>query len=168
MQKKLLGISGAHGTGKTYTTLLAAKNLKLAHPDKRIGVLMELAAECPGPINLAATEDSQLWIFTAQITRELEMMPHYDLIVCDRTPADTIAYTWHLGFDSLALTMQRLAADHITRHYGAIVFKSIANNSYCTADGRRMADNGTRKDIEAELESVYRRLNLPPGIISYA
>lgn len=168
MQKKLIGISGAHGTGKTYTTLQLAQFIKAKHPDLRIGVLMELAAECPGPINLASTEDSQLWIFTAQITRELEMMPHYDIIVCDRTPADTIAYTWHLGFDSLALTMQRLAADHIQRHYQLIIFKSIENNPYCTADGRRMPDNGTRADIETELESVYRRLTLPKGIISYA
>ncbi len=160
LKKKLIGISGTHGTGKTYAAMYMAQAVKNTHPDARVGLLMEIAAECPFPINRESTEDSQLWIFTAQIAREIEMMRHYDIIVCDRTPADTIAYTWCLGFEALALGMCKIAGPHIERHYSEIVFRTMAKNNYCAIDGRRDPDPAWRRDVEFELAGIYRKIGV--------
>ena len=165
--KQLIGISGAHGTGKTQAALHRAQAVKSTFPELRVGVLMEIAAECPFPINRDASEDAQLWIFTAQIAREIEMMKHYDIIVCDRTPADSIAYTWCLGFESLALTMGRLAAPHIRRHYQQIVFRTISRNNYLYKDGRRDLDPEFRRAVESELRSIYNRMDLPKELFQF-
>lgn len=165
--KQFIGISGAHGTGKTQAALCRAQAIKGEFPELRVGVLMEIAAECPLPINRDASEDAQLWIFTAQIARELEMMNHYDLIVCDRTPADSIAYTWCLGFEALALTMGRIAGPHIRRHYQQIIFRTINRNHYLYKDGRRDMDPQFRRAVESEMKSIYRRMDLPPEIFQF-
>jgi len=165
--KKLIGITGAHGTGKTQAALSRARAVKDTYPELRVGLLMEVAAECPFPINKEATEDAQLWIFTAQLAREIEMMRHYDLIVCDRTPADAIAYTWCLGFEPMALAMARVAGPYIRRNYQKIIFRTCQKNHFCHADGRRDTDMEFRTAIESELRSVYRRMDLPAELFQY-
>lgn len=162
--RKLIGITGAHGTGKTQAAMSAAVTLKTENPNARIGLIMECAGECPLPINKDGSEDSQLWMFAEQIRRELDAMRHYDIIVCDRTPADVIAYTWCLGFEPLALAMTKLAADHMTRHYRKFLFRSCVNNPYCFTDGRRDTDPAFREAVESELMSTYRRLMLTERI----
>ena len=158
--RKLIGITGAHGTGKTHAALVRAAALKTEHPDKRIGIVTEVAGECPFPINKRGNEDAQLWMFAEQLRRELEAMRHYDLIVCDRTPADSIAYTWVLGYDALALAMTKTAAAHMARHYQQIIFRTCDKNRYCLADGIRDTDLAFREAVESELQSTYRRLML--------
>lgn len=158
--RKLIGITGAHGTGKTQAALLRAAALKTELPKKRIGIITEVAGECPLPINKDGSEDSQLWMFAEQIRRELEAMRHYDLIVCDRTPADMIAYTWCLGFEAQALAMIKIAGPHMSRHYQQIIFRTCDKNHYCFADGIRDTDLTFRSAVESELQSTYRRLLL--------
>jgi predicted ATPase len=158
-EKKLIAFTGAQGTGKTTATFARALHLKHDHPDKRVGILTETASLCPYPINQAATELSQSWIFYTQIHRELDMMQHYDLIVCDRTCVDAIAYTWHQGFEELALSMLAAARCHMHR-YRQIIFRTAQKNHGCfTGDGVRSTDPQYRFRIETELKSLYRRLN---------
>jgi predicted ATPase len=153
---KLIAVSGAHGTGKTMTALHVAAELSKAHPEKRIGLMTEIASECPFPINKAADPDAQMWIFTRQIVREIELMASYDLVVCDRSIVDPIAYTAELGFDVLALAMKRLAKEHLG-HYKKIIFKTILNNPYWFHNGRReVSDRRFRDNVEAEMKGLYR------------
>lgn len=163
---KLLGISGTHGTGKTLSALVKAQAVKSTFPNKRVGIITEQASECPLPINKDATADSQLWIFTSQIRRELEMMQHYDLIVCDRTPIDIVAYTWTVGHHAMALGMMNIARLHM-HHYQHILFRTADKNPFHFKDGLRDLDKKFRLDIEMEMRSLYRKLNLPPEKIQY-
>lgn len=161
---KLIGITGTHGTGKTQAALYMAQRLKIDNPYLRIGLIMETAAECPLPINQAGSADSQTWLFAEQLRRELDALRHYDLIVCDRTPADVIAYTWCLGLEPLALAMTRMSRDHIAAHYQKMYFRTLLNNDWCVNDGRRDMDLDFRAAVESELTSTYRRLNLTERI----
>jgi predicted ATPase len=156
----LIAVSGAHGTGKTMTALKIAGELSAAHPEKRIGLLAELASECPFPINKESSQDAQVWLFSRQISREIEMMGFYDLVVCDRSCVDVIAYTAVLGWDVAALSMRRMAAAHL-HHYSRIIFKTIINNPYWYHNGRReVSDRKFRDDVEAEMMGVYRALGV--------
>jgi hypothetical protein len=157
---KLIAISGAHGTGKTMTALSIAAESSALHPEKRIGLLTELASECPFPINKESSQDSQMWLFCRQISREIEMMGFYDLVVCDRSCVDVISYTAVLGWDVAALSMKRVAAAHM-HHYKKIMFKTIVNNPYWYHNGRReVLDRKFRDDVEAEMKGVYRYLGV--------
>jgi hypothetical protein len=165
--KPLIGFTGTHGTGKTTAALHRARCIKSNQPEIRVGILLEVASECPWPINKSSTEDSQLWIFTRQVERELSMLRRYDLVVCDRTPADAIAYTWCLGYHALALAMMRIAEQHILKNYQQIIFRRSATNPYHAANGLRDEDPKFRWAVEVELDATYRRMRLPAGLIQY-
>lgn len=165
MTPKLIAFSGTHGTGKTTAALTHAALLARENPNKHIGLLTEIASECPWPINKKATELSQYWIFTRQMSREIEMMRHYDLIVCDRSIVDSIAYTAVMGFDALAIAMRRLAQPYI-QHYREIIFRTAERNPYwCDNGARESTDARFRQDVEDELRRIYLYLN--PGKIIY-
>lgn len=164
--KKLIGFSGTHGTGKTTASMVRAAALKTENPTKRIGLLTETAETCPLPINEKGTESSQLWIFTAHIAREIELAARCDLVVCDRTPVDAIAYTYVLGFEALALGMMSTVREYMDRHYQQIILRRAKENPYAYADGRRTTEAVFRQNVETELMHIYRKLGLN-GILQY-
>ena len=55
-----IGISGSHGTGKSYTLYKLAHEYKVMYPNQEISVVTETARKSPLPINEIATIDSQL------------------------------------------------------------------------------------------------------------
>ncbi len=157
---RIYAFSGTHGTGKTTATFTKAADLKRAHPDKTVGIISETAALCPYGINKNTSRQSQEWIFHTQIKTELDMLVHYDLLVSDRSCVDAIAYTAVAGYDDLALTMLRMAHIHI-HYYKEIRFCLAASRPYHHADGfREHEDKPFRAQVEEELLSLYRRLDL--------
>lgn len=159
----IISFTGSHGTGKTTAVFKAAHRLKLRHPNKKIGTLAENASRCPYPINKEMTPEGQLWIFTSQIKDELSLIQQYDILVCDRTCVDAIAYTMVAGFTGLAEAMVQLALTHIHR-YHTIIFKSTHQNQYLFRDGLRCVDDPLfRNRVETTLHSLYRRLGVDDG-----
>ena len=47
-------------------------------------------------------KETQLWMFTNRIQMEISLLTKFDILICDRTIFDTIAYTRYFGFDKLA------------------------------------------------------------------
>ena len=108
-----IAFSGSHGTGKTFSAYNKVVELKLQNKNKNICILNELARESPFPINRETTENSQLWIFLNQISEELEMDTKYDIIVCDRTVVDVLAYSEYKGFDRFVKILYPLEQEWI-------------------------------------------------------
>ena len=151
----LIAYTGTHGTGKTTAVFERAASLKKEHSGKTVGIITEVASQSPYKINKETTVESQMWIFTKQISTELEMVKKYDIVVTDRTPVDCIAYTQVACLSGLADEMKRLVWFHM-RLYNEINFKTIKNNDYWFADGVRDAsDQNFRESVEEKMVSLY-------------
>lgn len=160
MNPRVIAYTGTHGTGKTTSVFERAAALKKEYPGKTVGILNEVAARSPYPINLLTTEKSQLWIFTHQIEEELILLDRYDLVVSDRTALDAVAYTHAVGYHAMAEDMLRLFSHHMGV-YREINFKRYATNNFCRNDGvRDTHDKDFRAIVETLLHWMYRRLNI--------
>ena len=54
-----IGISGTHGTGKSFLVYELANKYKLDYPNKEITVITEVARQCPFEINQGASLQAQ-------------------------------------------------------------------------------------------------------------
>jgi len=149
-----IAYSGTHGCGKTTAVYNEAYRKKLEEKNKVINVLTEVARESPFPINKSTTIDSEKWIFFTQLKRELEEENNCDILICDRTILDVLAYCKVSGFDSLVSLLYPTACDHL-KTYDKIYFLSLENNNYHFSDGIRDEDILYRKDIELVLLDLY-------------
>ena len=159
-----IGYTGSAGVGKSTSVFEMARMCKIDNPYKRVAVITETASESPMKINTETTWQSQLWIFTKQINRELELLNKYDIVISDRTCFDCIAYTRVAGFLTLADAMMQVASTHSIL-YTQIIFKSIANNNYFYKDGIRSQDTKFRQDMEDRLIEIYKEAGLWDNII---
>ena len=155
----IIAFTGSHGVGKTTSVYQKAYELKLELPNKRIGIFNENAAYCPFPINEDTTRDAQLWMFTNQISTEMDYLSRYHILVSDRTCVDCIAYSLYRGFDDIAEKMIEFSRIHIHR-YKEVYFKEIENNPYAIENGYRTVEENFRFGVEKILKSLYEVLNI--------
>jgi predicted ATPase len=153
-----IAYTGTQGTGKTTSVFDSAKASKIAFPNKSIGIFHDNAARAPkGLYNKKGTEESQLWIFTNQMRTEIEMTNTYDVVICDRTIFDSIAYTIWMGFTGLADVMFSLAMYYIIS-YDEIYFKQIKTNNWLVdCEHRDTKDLEYRQNIEDFLMRLYTK-----------
>ena len=88
---KKVALIGSHGSGKTTCLYSVAYEYKMKK--NVIGVLHEVARECPYPINDKADFISQWWMLTHQIENEARSQLLYDRIISDRSVFDNVPYT---------------------------------------------------------------------------
>jgi len=83
-----IGLIGTHSSGKT--TL--AKELTATLPDSLH--LGSVARDCPLPINENASVESELWIMSSRMRREIDTSNGIGVkyLVCERTVLDDVAY----------------------------------------------------------------------------
>lgn len=171
MIPRIIAYSGTHGTGKTTAAYQRGVHEKIAHPHQSVHVLCNQETVCPYPINKSATPDTQVWIFTNQISREIALLSQFDIVVTDRTAMDIVAYTHVLGFHSLAHSMMSLASIHASV-YREIVVRRMAFNEFCHPDGiRETGDRLFRSGVETCLLDIYADLDnggvLGSGVVRY-
>jgi predicted ATPase len=150
-----IGITGAHGTGKT--TLMNA--FVKRHPEfKRI---TEVARDCPFPINEGTTDKAQRWILHEMINRELGAYPN-DMIT-DRTTLDSWAYTKRA-------TMKGTIKEETSMEIGRIAMPWMLTYDYVfyvpiefelKQDGVRSVDRLFQKDIDSYMRVGYDRKMFP-------
>jgi cytidylate kinase len=152
-----IAFSGTHGTGKT----TAAFELALYYKQKTnsdVYLVQEVARRCPFPINTGANIKTHLWIFAEQIKQELEAEKSHNMIVCDRTIADTVAYAKYLGMDDLVSALMPALKYHI-KSYDRIIVRTSSKYSYVIDDGvRDVSNNEFRKGVEETLLNFYLSL----------
>jgi predicted ATPase len=153
-----IAFTGSHGTGKTTSVFEYAHKMKLEFPNKRTGIFHENAARAPkGLFNKNGTNLSQLWIFTNQMQNEIRLGYEYDILICDRTVFDSIAYSVYMKFDSFAEKAFQLAIEFLST-YDEIYFKRIKTNDFWfDSKHRETSDIEYRYQIEDILMGLYKR-----------
>lgn len=152
-----IAYTGTHGTGKTTAALEETKQQKIQNPNDNVDILTEIARKCPFKINKKTTEESQLWILTAQIKSELEKEKNNSIVVCDRTILDTIAYAKYANLDDF-INQSMPLVKYWMGTYDKIYFLTTENNDYFLADGVRDMDMEFRDKIEYILKFMYSDL----------
>lgn len=167
---KIIAFSGTHGTGKTKSAADKFSELKVRHRTCSVDLVCNVAGRSPYPVNQAATEAGQLWMFAKRIELELTAIDRFDIVVTDRTLVDIIAYTVVAGFQETAQGMLAIAGRHM-HQYKEIHVKQLDRNSFCYADGIRASGTPEyRKEIEHTIMDTYKHLadtDVYPGNIYY-
>lgn len=143
-----IGIMGAHGTGKTTYAFKLAYNMK-KDSEKDVYVVSGVARKCPYPIRAEITPTRQRWIFHTQILLEMEAMEYHNIVICDRTALDNLAYAKRTGFSFLADAYLPIAIDWMNT-YDKIIF---------LRPSRPLVDDGVRDIAPAFQEDIDRILN---------
>ena len=151
------GIMGTHGTGKTTLALCLAADLKKNHPGEKVGLLTEVARACPFPVNENATREAQLWIFHRQMTAEIEMTAQNEMLICDRTILDSLAYSQWAGFEDIVATYLPIALDWMDT-YDEIFF--MQSNNGLADDGFRSIEPEFQKGINLILKRWLKLYDL--------
>lgn len=162
--KTVHAFSGTHGTGKTTAVFTLASYLKRARAGSEIGIVREVARHCPYPIvdrkNDTVNELAQKWIFATQMATEIETRARYDIVICDRTVIDCIAYTMAGGLHDLAAVMMAMARQHMDIYDYIYVMRPFDAMETPADDGLRNLNNDLRKKVDAYLIEIYKKLRI--------
>lgn len=155
-----IAFSGSHGTGKTTAMFELCNKLKIKHPDKTIGAFYDINRFAP-KMNKEGTPESQLWIFCYRFQEEINLCNRYNIVVCDRSIFDNVAYSYYQGFTDVADKTLDIAKTYFMDSYDQIIFKSIQNNDYLLENKiRDTKDLNYRQQVEDILLSIYSRLGI--------
>jgi len=151
-----IGVSGTHGTGKSYTLYELANKYKIKYPNKEVTVVTEVARQCPFEINQDASLNAQIWMISKQTQMELEAENNCDIVVTDRTIIDYLAYTKYQYEEFFYRFLPYLK--YYVSTYDRIYYKSLENNQYMVDDGIRATDKIFQKEIDNIIKEIYEIL----------
>jgi nicotinamide riboside kinase len=166
---RLIAIEGTHGTGKT--TLAHALTARLKREHHHAAQAGESARESPfletvvvhgrGAMDISA----ELHIFASQIVREQLQARHLELLVCDKSVVNVLAYARLVLAREDPTTTRLLAAMHdFCRSYVALYDVAfLVSDRYelgRTADPYRPRDGVLRDAVERELVAVCAEVGL--------
>lgn len=154
--KNIISFSGSHGCGKSTIAYIMASYLK--RNSVNVAVVDELARECPLPINKTATINTQYWIITAQIQRELNIKDRYDYIISDRSPIDTVCYG--LILDKFDKDSIKFISEYIKSNYKLIFVLNPNTFNYQIDDGVRDMDKEFRLLVHKKIIDIYTELGI--------
>lgn len=165
-EKKIISISGTHGTGKS--TLAYSLCTRLKHIGKNVRVLDEIARKCPFPINQEGTRQSQVWMICEQIVCEMELIKQgYDYIIVDRSIMDPYAYGRVLNVISENFEVE-VITDHIAYYYNKIYIPDKDKCDYQFYDGiREIEDQDFRNNVYYQLLEAYDKFGINYKIIEH-
>jgi thymidylate kinase len=154
---------GTHGVGKTSTCYFLAYLIKaklLEGSDARVEVVSEvariLADEQKIPLNEQTTLSAQQMIARKQIQMETEASDHNDIVICDRSYMDNIAYAEH-KFGKQQMFHQTGPAWMKTYDY---LFKvPITKRPF--EDGIRSTDPEFQKAIDKRIDELIKLWDVP-------
>ena len=138
---------GTHGVGKSALCFALAAHLKRI--DIPVGLVQEVARDCPMPINRETTLAAQSWILHTQIAREIAAAEKNQAVVCDRSVLDNYAYLVHrVG--------RRKSLDPLVREWlsGYTLLVKVPIWQRPRFDGVRATDVDFQREIDAEVEAL--------------
>ena len=148
-----IAYSGTHGTGKTTSAFEKCLDVKMNHSDVTVTIVNEIARRCPFPINKDVTSITQLWLVNKQINEEIVASSLFDVVICDRTVMDYLAYTSLVSKDLYKRLLPMV--EYHASSYDLITVKTIEENDYMVDDGTRSLDTEFRKEVENALMNIY-------------
>ncbi len=152
-----IGIMGTHGTGKTTYAFQLAYILK-KDSGSDVCIIDEVARKCPYPINGNTTAIAQRWIFHMQFLHEIEAERLHDIVICDRTVLDNMAYAKRAGFSFLVDAYLPIAIDWMNT-YDKIIF--LCPSFPLVDDGVRDIDPIFQEDIDTILAGWIQEYSIP-------
>ena len=152
--KKIVAISGTHGTGKSCLAYTLCAYLKKM--GKNVVVLDELAREAPFEINQEADDKTQIWLSCSQVVKELELMERYELVITDRSVLDSYCYGTALAnkLNQPNWIYQNLYAylvEHIHKYYLQLYVLDPISFNFLIDDGVRDTDETFRAEVHEEI-----------------
>lgn len=153
-----IGIMGTHGTGKTTLASELVLKHKKENPSLNVRIMAEVARMCPYPINEAATRRSQRWIWAAQMVAELEGMRN-DVLICDRTILDNLAYSKLLGFDRILNDFLKTSVGWMLT-YEKIYWLRPSDKFICVDDKVRSTNVDFQKNIDQILAGWIKEFDI--------
>jgi len=145
---------GSHGVGKTALCFGLAAHLKKI--DITVGLVQEVARDCPMPINRETTLPAQSWILHTQIAREIAATERNQAVVCDRSVLDNYAYLVHrVG--------RRPELDPMVEDWlkGYTLLVKVPIWQKPRFDGVRATDLSFQREIDAEVEELVEEFDPP-------
>lgn len=154
-----IGVTGTHGVGKTTFALRITGHLTKIYPGENIGLLAEVARQCPFAINENTTREAQLWLFHMQMPAEIEMAVKNEILVCDRTILDSLAYAQWAGFLDMVDAYLPIAIDWVDTYDE--IYWMRPNGGQLVDDGFRSIDPDFQNEIDQIFAGWFRIYNLP-------
>jgi len=160
---KKIACTGAQGTGKTTLAYKLLDRYQLENPKLRVSILPEVARTCPFPINMDTTVSSQRWIYHQQMVSEIEASEQYDIVICDRTILDNLAYSRNMAvkkdhaFEAIVHDYLDIAVGWMAT-YDEIYF--LRPRFELVDDGIRSIDVDFQKDIDMILDVWIRKYKI--------
>jgi len=140
-----IGLMGTHGTGKsTYSRKLWAWAQK--EFGGGVSLIKEVARRCEYPVNKETSAEAQLWIFTTQMAEELAAMRRAEVVICDRTVLDGLAYSEAAGLTDVVDACLPMALMWIERYSEIYWFRPVKGR--LVADGFRDTDPKFQAEID--------------------
>src|SRR3990167_914608 len=135
-----IAIVGAHSSGKT--SLVYALAAALKKRDKSVGVVIESVRRSPFPLG---TKEFYDWVIPATILAEIDAAQGHEFLICDRTPADTLAYMKAAGF-KIPDTLWNYLDDYLQSYESIVLLEP----------NRPIVDDGFRHTDEAHRDAVVK------------
>lgn len=171
MKKIKIGITGAHGTGKTALAHSLVGHLK--ELGFNAGYIREFVRDCPLPVGTEKENSipAQTWILCRQLIEELEAVHKYDILICDRTMIDNYAYfLWNMRAGRPASEeLQKISSsifDSWAHTYDFILKLPITVP--LSPDGFRSTDIKWQLEIDKIIEEILSSKNIKHHLIKLA
>ena len=120
-----------------------------------------MVRSCPFPVNQGTSESAQRWIFHRQMLGEIERSVANDILICDRTVLDNLAYAQHAGlFDVVADYYQ--PAVNWMKTYDQVIWVRPCAVFKPADDGFRDTDPDYQTAIDRVLAAWIKAENLNP------
>jgi hypothetical protein len=172
---RLIGIEGAHGTGKSTLALAVAADCKRRH--MHAGCLVERARQSPfiedavihktGPITI----HGELHLVALQIAHEQGLARHHDLLVCDKTVANVLGYSrLLLGQDdsrstqNLLRTLEAFLSEY-AKFYDQVFYSEDLYELQLTRDPFRPVDPKFQRDAASAIREACIDLKISLDLI---
>ena len=153
-----IAISGTQGTGKSTMVLELASYYKKKFKNKKIHIIQENVINCPLSFNEKTSFKSQMWIISSTIKAEIEAETKYDIIVCDRSVFDPIAYLMACEMPHVSSIFYDFLK-HYGRTYDKIYLMDGNNNTFVFDNGFRNTDEKFRTKVDECFKEIFNKLN---------
>jgi nicotinamide riboside kinase len=150
-------VTGAYSTGKT--TFVRSLERSLKATGKTFAVLDEVSRICPFPLNREQTGQSNIWLATTQISRELHAASTgTDIILCDRGIPDILAHMFerNSSADPMLLELTRFLESWCGT-YDLFLATTIDPEIAPIPDGIREPDPAYREKLHRAAEAILDR-----------
>ena len=115
---------------------------------------MDVARACPFLVNREASEEAQSWIFFTQLTREIEAAAANEIVICDRTVFDSLAYSAVQGYKDFTTMMWQFAMDW-RETYDELYWLRPDQGTVVADDGFRDPDPDYQRLVDTTFEVLY-------------